>query len=380
MASASNGFEAKLRDVGNRLLHPPSSAEELLPLLEKAESYLAKVEQQPCMSTKIALSSLMEALVADQILKHGNGDVKVSAVACISEITRITAPDAPYDDNQMTEIFQLTVASFENLSDMRSPCYSKAVSILKSVATYRWCLVMLDLECDRTIIDMFQLFLNVIRSDHPEEVFSAMETIMTLVMDESEYVSVELLSPILATVRKDNKNVSPICWRLGEKAITNCAAKLRPYLMEVVKCLGTRLSDYAPAVATICQNESNTRQYNLNVSGSRAHLVAKVFSEDVVCPREVGPSGEESLKSMICNDASQTKDTFIDYNSFDRLNQRSTRKKLLVETADKPVKITQKRSWKPYFLVNPEEGYDYCWIGRRKRANPRKIITEASSI
>ena len=109
--------------------------------------------------------------------------------------------------------------------------------------------------------------------------------------------------------------------------------------------------------------------------------MAKVFSEDVVCPREVGPSGEESLKSMICNDASQTKkDTFIDYNSFDRLNQRSTRKKLLVETADKPVKITQKRSWKPYFLVNPEEGYDYCWIGRRKRANPRKIITEASSI
>ena len=70
------------------------------------------------------------------------------------------------------------------------------------------------------------------------------------------------------------QNVSPICWRLGKKAITNCAAKLRPYLMEVVKYLGTRLSDYAPAVATICQNESNTRQYNLNVSGSRAHLVS----------------------------------------------------------------------------------------------------------
>ena len=44
----------------------------------------------------------MEALVADQTLKHGNGGVKVSVVACISEITRITAPDAPYDDNQMT--------------------------------------------------------------------------------------------------------------------------------------------------------------------------------------------------------------------------------------------------------------------------------------
>ncbi|RVW69240.1 Sister chromatid cohesion protein PDS5 [Vitis vinifera] len=336
MASASNGFEAKLRDLGNRLLHPPSSADNLLPLLE-------------CV-------------------------VKVSAVACISEITRITAPDSPYNDNQMTEIFQLTVASFENLSDMTSPWYSKAISILKSVATYRWCLVMLDLECDQIIIDMFQLFLNVIRSDHPEEVFSAMETIMTLVMDESEYVLVEVVSPILAT------NVSPICWRLGEKVITNCADKLRPYLIEVVKCLGTRLSDYAPAVATIYQNESNTRQNNLNDSGSREHLEAKMFSEDIVCPREVGPSGEESLKSMISNDASQTKnDTFIDGNPLNRLDQHST-KKLLVETTDKPVSIPQKRSWKPYFLVNPEEGYDYCWIGRRKRANPRKIITEAPSI
>ena len=71
-------------------------------VFQKAESYLAKVEQQPCMSTKIALSPLMEALVTDQILKHGNCVVKVSAVACISEITRITAPDSPYNDNQMT--------------------------------------------------------------------------------------------------------------------------------------------------------------------------------------------------------------------------------------------------------------------------------------
>ncbi|KAJ9692944.1 hypothetical protein PVL29_011866 [Vitis rotundifolia] len=136
------------------------------------------------------------------------------------------------------------------------------------------------------------------------------------------------------------QNVSPICWRLGEKVITNCAAKLRPYLMEV----------------------------------------AKRFSEDAVCPGEVGAFGDESLKSTICNDASETKDdTLTAGNPLNRLDQHST-KKLLVETTDKPVKIPQKRSWKPYFLVNPEEGYDYCWIGRRKRGNPRKIITEASSI
>ncbi|RVW94092.1 Sister chromatid cohesion protein PDS5 [Vitis vinifera] len=277
MASASNGFEAKLRDVGigfctlHLLLTNSCLFLKRLSLIWQGGTTTMYVNKDCTFTSHGSIGHRSN-------LKHGNCVVKVSAVACISEITRITAPDAPYNDNQMTEIFQLTVASFENLSDTTSPCYSKAISILKSFATYRWCLVMLDLECDQIIIDMFQLFLNVIRSDHPEEVFSAMETIMTLVMDESEYVLVEL-------------NVSPICWRLGEKVITNCAAKLRPYLIEVVKCLGTRLSDYAPAVATIYQNESNTRQNNLN-EREREHLEAKMFSEDIVCPREVGSSGK----------------------------------------------------------------------------------------
>ena len=61
--------------------------------------------------------------------------------------------------------------------------------------------------------------------------------------------------------------------------------------------------------------------------------VAKLFSEDAVCPREVGAIGDESLKSMICNDASQTKNgAFIEGNPLNRLDQRSTKKKLLSRT------------------------------------------------
>ena len=46
------------------------------------------------------------------------------------------------------------------------------------------------------------------RSNHPHAVFSAMETIMTLVIDESEDISSDLLSPLLASVRKENQVVS----------------------------------------------------------------------------------------------------------------------------------------------------------------------------
>lgn len=43
----------------------------------------------------------MKALIADELLRHSDMDVKVAVASCISEITRITAPDAPYDDEQM---------------------------------------------------------------------------------------------------------------------------------------------------------------------------------------------------------------------------------------------------------------------------------------
>ena len=165
-------------------------------------------------------------------------DVKVSVVSYITEIMWITALDAPYDDEKMNEIFQLTVVVFENLSHVSSHFYSKVISILDIVAKIRSCLVMLDLECDALVVEMFQTFFKIISSNHLHEVFSTMETIMTMVIDESDNISLELLSLLLAIVRKENEIVSSSSWKLGEKVITNCAAKLQPYLQQVVCSIG----------------------------------------------------------------------------------------------------------------------------------------------
>lgn len=61
------------------------------------------------------------------------------------------------------DVFQLIVSSFEHLSDKSSRSYSKRAVILETVAKVRSCVVMLDLECDGLIAEMFQLFLGTIR-------------------------------------------------------------------------------------------------------------------------------------------------------------------------------------------------------------------------
>ena len=139
----------------------------------------------------------------------------------------------------MKEIFQLIVAACEKMSHVSTHSY-KVTSILDTIAKVKLCLVMLDLECDALVVEMFQSFLKVIRSNHAPAVLSAMETIMSLVINESKDISLDLLSSLFATVRKANQNVSPISWTLGEQIITRTNAQLEK-IMALTQKLSSKL-------------------------------------------------------------------------------------------------------------------------------------------
>lgn len=68
---------------------------------QKAETFLSRVEQSPSESMSAALHPAMKGLISKEILGHPDADVRLAVTACISEITRITAPEAPYNDDLM---------------------------------------------------------------------------------------------------------------------------------------------------------------------------------------------------------------------------------------------------------------------------------------
>jgi len=76
---------------------------------------------------------------------------------------------------------------------------------------------VLDLECDALIIRRFHHFLKTRRTDHFENIFTSMETIMTIVIEESDNISSELLSTLLDTLRRDIKDVLHTAEKLAEK-------------------------------------------------------------------------------------------------------------------------------------------------------------------
>lgn len=65
--------------------------------------------------------------------------------------------------NLLQDVFQLIVSTFSGLNDVNGPSFGRRVVILETLARYRSCVVMLDLECDDLINEMFDIFFSVAR-------------------------------------------------------------------------------------------------------------------------------------------------------------------------------------------------------------------------
>ncbi|XP_071695718.1 uncharacterized protein [Rutidosis leptorrhynchoides] len=261
MADVDLELRQQLKEAGNLLSNPPAHVDELLHLLDQTERLLGMVDQSPTKLMQEALQSPIKALVDDRLLKHSNMDVKVSVANCICEITRVTAPDAPYSDEEMKGIFQLVVSTFQDLWDDSSRSYNKRLSILDIVYKVRSCVIMLDLECDALIITMFEHFLKSVRDHHSDKGFSIMKNIMSLVIEESEDISNDMLNLLLASIKTDSEGILPVTRKLGEEVIEKSANKLRPYLEKAVDVLNDSLHNYSQVLTSVCKGPTNVDKH-----------------------------------------------------------------------------------------------------------------------
>lgn len=85
----------------------------MLTVLQKAVECLHGIEQSPGSSVMEAIQPSLKAVTREELLKHEDDDVKVLLAACFCEITRITAPDAPYSD----DILRVTSIPFKSPDD-----------------------------------------------------------------------------------------------------------------------------------------------------------------------------------------------------------------------------------------------------------------------
>jgi len=230
----ANQLEQQLSEAGKKLQQLPHSKDALLKILKQVAINLSEVDQSPSQTMMKAMRPSMNALITPELLRHRDRDVTLLVATCISEITRITAPEAPYNDDVLRDIFHLIVTTFHGLDNINSPSFGRRVTILETVAKIRSCVMMLDLECDDLILEMFHIFFSVASEAHPENLLTSMQTIMTLVLDESEDIPEQLFAVVLASLGREKEDVSPAARRLAMNVMEQCAIKLEPYVIHFI--------------------------------------------------------------------------------------------------------------------------------------------------
>ncbi|KAJ0808766.1 putative sister chromatid cohesion protein Pds5 [Helianthus annuus] len=252
----SEKLQKTLEDVGSKLDNPPANKDALVKLLKlvclssvllrQAAASLSELEQSPGKEVLKSMQPFVNAIVKPELLKHHDKEVKLLAAACTCEITRVTAPEAPYDDDVLKDVFHLIVSTFSGLRDTRGPSYGRRVTILETVAKYRSCVVMLDLECDDLINEMFTTFFAVASDGHSETVITSMKTIMVALLEESEDINQDLLLIILRVLGRNKKAITMAARKLAMSVIAQCAGKLEPGIKHfIVKSMSGEASTSA---------------------------------------------------------------------------------------------------------------------------------------
>ncbi|GLJ54571.1 hypothetical protein SUGI_1172100 [Cryptomeria japonica] len=184
----------------------------------------------------------MLASVQHKFMEHPYEEVRLAVASCHSEIIRITAPVALYNDDMLKKVLLLIVESLKGLHDVKTPTFGKRAKILEIMARTRSFILMLDFQCDKLILQMFHCFIVVIRKCHLDKVRSDMFDILSMILDQNDEVCKQLWSDLLGNWRR-KLHVSTVAYNLTSCLVERKIEKFNEVLTkEEIRSLGFSIS------------------------------------------------------------------------------------------------------------------------------------------
>ncbi|KAJ9167086.1 hypothetical protein P3X46_021763 [Hevea brasiliensis] len=196
--------------------------------IEQPSSSVASKKMEVMKKLETAIKPLSKSIIKHGLLRHSDKDVKLLVAICVSEIFRILAPEPPFEDKFLRDVFKLILSMFAELGDTTSPYFSRRVKILETVARCKCSVIMLDIDCNDLVIEMFNIFFSVVRENHQRSLINDIMSIMTHILNEE--ASKPLSDVILRNLVKEGTAASPAASTLAVSIIESCAEKLEPFI------------------------------------------------------------------------------------------------------------------------------------------------------
>ncbi|KAI9698076.1 MAG: hypothetical protein M1820_007584 [Bogoriella megaspora] len=179
---------------------------ELLVRLEKLLKELESIEQDA--ADRETLTPVADELAHAHLLGHKDRGVRAYTACCLVEMFRLCAPDAPYTEKQLKDIFTVIASSIiPALADPSDPYNSQHLHVLISLVTVKSIVLVADLNASNQLITQiftacFDVLSGSSKASSGEEIGKNVEYHMTglleTIVDEAQVLPDQVVDIMLA--------------------------------------------------------------------------------------------------------------------------------------------------------------------------------------
>ncbi|KAL8927524.1 MAG: hypothetical protein Q9208_002329 [Pyrenodesmia sp. 3 TL-2023] len=192
---------------------------DLLKRLNALSTEMQDMEQEE--NERDSFSKVAKELVSPNLLAHKDKGVKALTAACLVDILRLCAPDAPYTGQQLRDIFNMIIGQIlPALADPTNAYNNQHLYVLSSLAQVKSIVLLADIPSADTLIkNVFAICFDVVsgssKTSPGEEIQKNVEInmtqLLTCLVDESQTLPPEVVDIIVAQfLRTDPKALSGV--------------------------------------------------------------------------------------------------------------------------------------------------------------------------
>jgi len=146
----------------------------------------------------------------------------------LSLVLRTLAPECPFTDPQMKEVFGCFFWAFRRLATPSAACFARALDVLKTVGEVQCCVLMLDFDSQDATHDLFRILLGCLNADSAELVTQPAVEVLATVLDASEVAPMPLLDVVLGFLVEPQKSANPAAYRAARELVLHTKATVSP--------------------------------------------------------------------------------------------------------------------------------------------------------
>lgn len=199
----ANTTQKKL-SFNEKLVGKNLGTDALLKKLKSLHTELAELDQENIDVN--SLSSVRTQLISTSLLLHKERGVKAYVACCLADILRLYAPDAPYTQTELRDIFQFFFRQLSTgLKGTESTYYNEYFHLLESLSTVKSVVLVCDLpNSEELMMEVFRDFFALVRRELAKKIELFIADILIALIDECQSLPSEVLETIMAQFMDKN--------------------------------------------------------------------------------------------------------------------------------------------------------------------------------